>query len=91
MKTQLKPNDIMDSPPVTLHFSGKSPLEIFEFFFDVETLSFIVEELKRYACQKGVEFTVLLQDMKTFFGILLLSGYHPLPSCRMYWSVHEDY
>ena len=91
MKTQLKPNDIMDSPSVTLDFSGKSPMEIFEFFFDDETLSFIVEELKRYACQKGIEFTVSLQDMKIFFGILLLSGYQPLPSRRMYWTVHEDY
>ena len=91
VKTQLKPNDIMDSHPVTLDFSGKSPLVIFEFFFDDETLSFIVEESKRYACQKRVKFTVSLQDMKTFFGILLFSGYHLLPSRRMYWSVHEDY
>ena len=50
MKTQLKPNDLMDSPSVTLDFSGKSPMEIFEFFFDDETLSFIVEESKRYDC-----------------------------------------
>ena len=70
VKTQLKPNDIMDSHPVTLDFSGKSPLVIFEFFFDDETLNFIVEESKRYACQKRIKFTVSLQDMKTFFGIL---------------------
>jgi len=28
--------------------------------------------------------------MKTFFGILMVSGYHPLPSRRMYWSLEED-
>ena len=32
-----------------------------------------------------------LQEIKTVFGILLVSGYHPLPNRRMYWSVDEDF
>jgi len=48
-------------------FTGKSPVEIFEFSFDNECMNYIVEETNRYVCQKEVEFHVTVQDMKIFF------------------------
>ena len=32
-----------------------------------------------------------LQEIKTAFAILLVSGNHPLPNRRMFWSVEEDF
>ena len=71
--------------------SGKTPIDIFEFFLDDEFINFIVEETNRYARQKGVEFNESLREITTVFGILLVSGYHLLSNHPMYWSVEEDF
>ncbi len=59
---------------------GKSPLEKFEFFFDEAILNMIANESRRYAREKNVEYTILIKEFQVVLGILLLSGYHPLPS-----------
>lgn len=44
-----------------------------------------------YASQNNRHnFTVRAKELKIFFGILILSGYHKLPRERMYWSLDED-
>ena len=47
-------------------------------------------ERNRYAAQQGNEFETTSEEMKAFFGILLLMGYHGLPSTRNYWSTDDD-
>jgi len=69
---------------------GKSPVEKFEFFFDDELLNLIADESRRYASEKHVDFQVNPNELRVLLGILLLSGYHPLPSRRMYWSLDSD-
>lgn len=72
-------------------FAGKSPSEIFFTIFDDEVLTQIIVQSGTYAKQKNEHgFSLTSDDLKKFLGILLLSGYHRLPSQRMYWSLDED-
>ncbi|XP_071051377.1 piggyBac transposable element-derived protein 1-like [Onthophagus taurus] len=51
----------------------------------------IIEHTTTYAAQKNKEyFNLTEEELYTFIGILLLSGYVPLPRRRMYWEQSED-
>ena len=69
-----------------------SPVEMFECFFDDDVIDLIVDQTNLYAHRdKGNHaFTTNRQDMKTFLGILLLSGYNSLPRRPMYWERSID-
>ena len=69
----------------------RSPTTLFELFFDDELCNDIVSQSVLYAQQKGDHtFRFSVEELKVFLGILILSGYHPLPRRRMYWSPDED-
>lgn len=64
---------------------------IFEKLFDQEVLEMLVDYSKLYASQKNNHtFTITVEELKTFLGILILSGYHTIPRERLYWSLDED-
>ena len=45
----------------------------------------------RYAIQQGYpNFSVTVEELKIVVGILLISGYHRLPSRNHYWSLQAD-
>ncbi|XP_069689776.1 piggyBac transposable element-derived protein 3-like [Periplaneta americana] len=72
-------------------FSNMSCVDLFEEFFDDETLEYLVKETQHYAhflTEADPQITV--SELRCFFGILILSGYNTLPSKRMYWETHED-
>ncbi|XP_036341688.1 piggyBac transposable element-derived protein 3-like [Rhagoletis pomonella] len=69
-------------------FQSKTPLELFSLFFDNEVLDMIIEETSRYAQQKNEHFRIDQVALKRFLGILILSGYHTLPTTRDYWSTN---
>ncbi|KAK8788849.1 hypothetical protein V5799_021375 [Amblyomma americanum] len=74
----------------SLYF-GKSPNEVFSTILDDEILTHIIVQTGKYAKQNNEHgFVINIEDVKKFIGILLLSGYHKLPSQRMYWSLDED-
>ncbi|XP_068243692.1 piggyBac transposable element-derived protein 2-like [Palaemon carinicauda] len=52
----------------------------------------ILKETVRYASSyiNKCEFALGIDELKTFIGILLFSGYHKVPSERDYWSSEED-
>ena len=70
----------------------KSPLQLFEELFTEEIFDHIIIETLRYAkdTKNDQLFSLPLGDLKTFIGILLLSGYNKLPSERHYWSGAGD-
>ena len=71
--------------------ASNTPYELFKLFCTDEIIQQIVTESMRYAGQKNdVSFAVTTEDIETFVGILLLSGYHSLPRERMYWNRDED-
>ncbi|XP_039956013.1 piggyBac transposable element-derived protein 2-like [Bactrocera tryoni] len=51
----------------------------------------IQSETVKYAINKGDEaFTVNLEELYTYFGILILSGYNKVPAISMYWQTESD-
>lgn len=72
-------------------FTGHSPVDFVSSILDEEILLHIVRESCTYAKQKNEHgFTLTATDLQKFIGVLLLSGYHKLPSQRQYWSLDED-
>ena len=68
-----------------------SPLGLFELFFDEDVLNLMCEHSVIYASQKGNHgFMIAPNEMKTFLGIILLSGYCVLPRRRIYWEQADD-
>lgn len=68
-----------------------TPLQLWECFFDEEVINMIVERTNEYAGQKYVPgFATSSGEIKTFLGILYLTGYHTLPSIRSYWSTQAS-
>ena len=68
-----------------------SLVDLFECFFDKGILETFAEFSKIYARSKGnITFKTTHEEIQTFFAILLLSGYSPVPRRRMYWSSDED-
>lgn len=96
MKGEKLKNIIPDDQPEDLETSfnllaDKSPYELFKLFFDSEMLELIMRETNSYAAQKlNHSFHVTKEDVETFLGIILLSGYHTLPQENLYWCTDED-
>lgn len=69
-----------------------TPLQLFEMFLTNDILEYIIEETLRYAhnVKNDASFRLDIAELKCFIGILLLSGYHQVPSERMYWSAEPD-
>jgi DNA excision repair protein ERCC-6 len=69
-----------------------SPYELWKQIFDEKIMRLILKETRRYASRdKGdFAFTISETDLENFLGILLLSGYHTVPSERDYWANHPD-
>ncbi|XP_050516276.1 piggyBac transposable element-derived protein 2-like [Diabrotica virgifera virgifera] len=69
----------------------KSPIDVFRCYFTQDIIEHIVRETNSYAGQKLVHnLNATSAEILTFVGVMLLSGYHPLPCRRLYWTVDED-
>lgn len=68
----------------------KPPLEWFSDFFDDELFTLLTVETNRYASQKNNHLEVVEREVRAFVGILLLSGYVPVPRRRMFWERERD-
>ena len=70
---------------------GKMPVEVFDLLFNDTIASHIVLETNRYAQQSNrCDFSLSSNDLKTFVGVLIYSGYHSLPQQRLYWERNRD-
>ncbi|XP_031350462.1 piggyBac transposable element-derived protein 3-like [Photinus pyralis] len=67
-----------------------TPLQFFSLFFTSDMLEMIVKETVTYAMQKGTHLELGTDELKVFFGILLVSGYNINPRRRMYWEEADD-
>ena len=79
-----------------LNMSISSPMDAFLYLFSSELVDQIIFQSKLYAEQRGRSqpFTLSKEEFLTFVGILVLSGYAPVPYRRLFWSnapdVHND-
>ena len=79
------------SKPDYSKYRDFSAIELFELFWDDSLLQSIIEQMELYSAWKNMEiFRPSVGEVRTFLGILLLSGYHKLPQRWMYWSDDED-
>jgi hypothetical protein len=69
-----------------------SEYELWSTFFDESMLNLLHVQTTLYARRdKNIPtFQLSIEEMKKFLGIVLLSGYHSLPSERDYWSRQPD-
>jgi len=71
--------------------ANMNDIDFFELFFDQFMLEHILQESIVYAGQKNDHnFTLTLDDLKSFLGILMFSGYHQLPQQTHYFTQSED-
>jgi len=68
----------------------QTPVELFSMFFNEQLLNDIVFHTNTYAAQKNLALDVTAEEIESFIGILLLSGYVQLPRRRMYWEKSVD-
>ena len=67
-----------------------TPFKVFEVLFG-NNFEQIRKETERYAQRRGnSDFSLLLVEVKCAVDILILSGYHRLPSRRNYWEQKPD-
>jgi len=79
-----------EHPPVADMRAEDSPGKVFDFFFNKALYSLIKESMP-YATQQGYpNFSVTVEELRIGMGILLISGYHRLPSRNHYWSLKAD-
>lgn len=69
-----------------------SPFKIWSLIFDNEIFQLICDQSLLYAHRdkNDLSFRLDLDEIYKFLGILILSGYHTLPSERHYWSTQKD-
>lgn len=74
-----------EDPTVT---DTKDDYESFNKFFDDNMFNHIVEQTNLYAVQKQSKnwTPTSVEEMKAFFGMIIMMGIHVLPSIDHYWS-----
>lgn len=76
-------------------YNQMSETELFELFFSDELLDYCKKQMTKY-CMKNnwPDISVAIEELRVFLGILIVSGYHPVPRRRMFWSqspeVHNE-
>lgn len=68
-----------------------SPLKLFEKTFGTDTLELMVYESNLYATQNGKNLDLHLAELRAFIGILIIMGFHRLPSIRHYWLTDDNF
>lgn len=72
-------------------YSDFSPVQLFELFFDEELFQTMILEIKNYASFKNLpDPNITDSEIKCFLGVLIVSGYNPLPGKRYYWESSDD-
>lgn len=75
----------------TFDVNTESPMEIFQKFFGIDIMNHIVEQSNKYASQNGTELTMDIEELKAMIGILIIMGFHSLPTIKKYWSCDENF
>ena len=78
-----------ENPAAWIADNDLTPFKVFEVLFG-NNFELIRKETKRYAQRRGNNFSLSLAEVKSAVGILILSGYHRLPSRRNYWEQKPD-
>lgn len=78
-------------PSNSVQVDLESPLKTFTSFFDEILFDIFIKESNKFATQRGANLDVTKVEMAAFFGILIIMGFHTLPSIRLYWSTDINF
>jgi hypothetical protein len=67
-----------------------SPAATFKLFFDQEVINLVLYFSNIFAQQKNRAGDIAADELLCFIGVLLLSGYVPLPRKKMFWQNRDD-
>lgn len=67
-----------------------SPVKIFDIFFN-DFYGNVIDQSNLYAHQCGKNLNLKLDELRAFLGILIIMGFHRVPSIRLYWSADENF
>ena len=83
------PESILCSFPLLTHMS---PMSIWSLIFDSDMIDNIVQQSNLYAARDKncSDFKLSDEELRRFLGIVLLSGYHSVPSEADFWSNQPD-
>ena len=70
-----------------------TPYQVFEKIanFDAFLTDIVIPQTILYSQQKGHVFTTTVEEMRAFFGMQIVMGYHALPCIRDYWSTDPTF
>ncbi|XP_025413752.1 uncharacterized protein LOC112685917 isoform X1 [Sipha flava] len=68
-----------------------SPIDIFKLFFDDNILYTFKTQSELYAARCNQHFVTSVEELKAFFGCLIIMGFHKLPTIRSYWSSDTNF
>lgn len=80
----------LEWPNFCLPSNNLSPISLFENYLDQEIIDMFVTCTNMYAATKNRRSDITAEEIKVFFGILLLSGYMSTPRRRMFWENSPD-
>lgn len=66
------------------------PIALFKLIFNHNFMNNLSKETVKYSFQKEYNILLSVEELYQYFGILILSGCHPLPSRRMYWETRRN-
>uniref|UniRef100_A0A667Y9T4 PiggyBac transposable element-derived protein domain-containing protein n=1 Tax=Myripristis murdjan TaxID=586833 RepID=A0A667Y9T4_9TELE len=70
--------------------TSDDPADIFLTFYPKSLRDITLEMSNLYAAQKGKTLNLNEDELLTFYGILLTSGYNTVPRRRLFWSDDDD-
>lgn len=69
----------------------KSQISLFYSLFDENIFDMLTNQSNAYAAMKNINCKPInVEEMKSFVGILILSGYVPYPRRKMFWERDKD-
>lgn len=89
--TKFTQYQFQEKPGPNYDFTTFTPYEIFEQTFGLETLNLIIQQSNIYATQNGKSLNLTIDELKAFLGILVIMGFHNLPSIKLYWSQDSNF
>ncbi|BFZ24894.1 hypothetical protein BsWGS_27933 [Bradybaena similaris] len=93
--TALKIEQFAEETGAIVRTSDRSQLGLFLQLFGENTFQIIVEQTNEYARRKMEQemdqtwVPTNVNEMKAYFGLLIIMGIHNLPRMEMYWSADE--
>ena len=87
----LKPVEYPYGRPKLCEIENCDPLMVFEKVCNLDQLiELLIFQSELYMEQSGKPFSTNSDEIKAFFGMNYIMGYHKLPSFRDYWSSHPS-